>query len=139
MLVSREVVPHLPDASLNGTFTQALSHEVNYFLWGAANALASEKGADVTETSMLSWIYGYRTFAFGDSLQIVDQTPYDGSVSGRAAWAKAGWSYIKTGNVGDDILDYRIPNADPTIGTHYERPVFFLQLGEYELNETHLK
>jgi hypothetical protein len=94
------------------------AHEVNYFLWGAAHALAGEKttshALELTKEAMIEWVFRYRESG-ADAAYLPRAN--DGSKQGRAAWAAAGWDYIKTG-VFAPPLEFKLPNAT----SHEDRP-----------------
>jgi len=106
------------------------AHEVNYFFWGVAHALAAQRqtshARSLTKEKMLGWVMAYRQYA-GDAANIA--TAHDGSKYGRAAWAAAGWDYIVTGSLSPPT-DYRLPNATAN-GDVYIRPHFEVQYGSH--------
>ena len=106
------------------------AHEVNYFLWGVSHALASEKGTEhgnsITRDSTEAWVLRYRGSLGGAYFN----KPYDGTAAGRAAWATAGWDYIKTG-VFNPPTEFELPGASPNRSDTFNKSRMTIQLGPY--------
>ncbi|HBJ33986.1 MAG TPA: hypothetical protein DDZ51_04315 [Planctomycetaceae bacterium] len=106
------------------------AHEVNYFIWGAAHAMAAKKGTEhgdsLTKGSMSRWILNYR---FHTDVAYLNK-PNDGTMFGRSAWAIAGWDYIETG-VFRAPTDYRLPNASPNEIDVFLENEMSVQLGRH--------
>jgi hypothetical protein len=85
-------------------------HEVNYFFWGVLNATAKKNGHSTSKQSMMTLASLWRRVA-GDAIYSgIDYKEHDGTLSGRIAWAEAGWDFIESGGF-QSPSDVQIPNA----------------------------
>lgn len=103
-------------------------HEVNYFMWGAMNAVAEENGATTSQARTEAAVALYRMYKAFD----FKDREHDGMSAARVAWAIAGWDYVKTG-VFTPPVDYSIPNATAsqlTYGGFMGTDTFQVDVGE---------
>lgn len=104
------------------------AHEVNYFIWGVAHAMAAKRntqhGNEITREAMVNWVLRYRTYTDWAWMP----KPNDGTKHGRAAWAEAGWDYVQTG-IFNPPSKFYLPNATPNDEVYSEK--FTVQLGEF--------
>lgn len=97
-------------------------HEVNYFFWGVLNATAKKNGHSASKGTMMSLVSAWRRIA-GDLIYSgIDYKEHDGTLSGRIAWAEAGWDFIETGKFltpSDVQISGATASANPYVG-HFQ-------------------